>query len=95
MRLELKSSVKSARKIVVENREFHWKADWEWIHDKDLRIIKFRAWLGEGRGTALKVNLTGDPLFQGELFIRPKNVAALIKYALGHKWNPDDNVTCF
>lgn len=84
----MKFSQNAIRKIVVDNREFNWKADWEWVALPGVtRLLKFRAWRGTGRGSTLRAKLVAEPA--SDAYIEPKIAAALIRAALAAGWQPD------
>lgn len=58
---------------------------------KDWRIVRLKAWRAEGRGITLCTDVKAlPPSVYGHYSIMPKDVASLIKYALAHGWNPDE-----
>jgi hypothetical protein len=80
---------KKLRKIVIEDKLFGWKADW-FYHADESRILRVRIWGGDKRSQPLCVNLTSKwveyPTYQA--YPRPKDIRAIILYALTHGWNP-------
>lgn len=87
------NSTKTVRKIVVDGREFCWKADWfyTWESGEPRRVVKFRAWRAEWRGVTLRANLMpGSPGYPSDdFYVTPKDVALLIRYSLEQGWELD------
>lgn len=80
---------KELRKIVIEDRPFWWKADW-FYHPDQSRILQVRIW-GGGKGSrSLFVNLTSKWVEYPAScsYPLPKDIRAIILYALAHGWNP-------
>ena len=80
---------KKLRKIIINSMIFWWKADW-FYHFDDRRIIRVRIWGSDKKGQPLYVNLTYKwvEYLVYSSYLKPKDIAAIIEYALSHGWHP-------
>jgi hypothetical protein len=81
---------KKLRKIIVENKSFLWTADW--FYTNQSCVFRVRIWGGDKRSRPLHVNLTSKWIWHPiELaYPTPKDISAIITYALVHGWNPSE-----
>ena len=71
---------KKLRTIVVDGRRFRWVLPWNSLEFGDVHVSVF----ADAHTQALRI----DPYPWG-FEIRPRSIAAAIRFALGNGWSPD------
>jgi hypothetical protein len=88
------------RKLYAHDRQFAWNARIGHVRTGQglRRCIRLRVWGAGKNSRALQVDLLsttprspwGDPAVADGAYPEPKDVRAVIDYALGNGWQPDD-----